>query len=123
GTGDRGRVRPGPGGVATLLAVFPSISAAGAAVTEIIRRGHRPRALELMDQLSIDHVRPKAQYKFPPGAGAVAIVELDGDVEGLEAAVLRCAEACARAGGLHVLVAKAEVDQREHGPRPPSSPA
>lgn len=107
------KLLPRPRGVATLLAVFPSISAAGAAVTEIIRRGHRPRALELMDRLSIDHVRPKAQYKFPPGAGAVAIVELDGDIEGLETAVLRCAEACERAGGVDVLVAKDEVERRK----------
>jgi glycolate oxidase len=106
------KLLPRPQGVATLLAVFPSISAAGAAVTAILRRGHRPRALELMDQLTIDHVRPKAQYKFPPGAGAVAIIELDGDLEGIEAAVLRCAEACEQAGGIDVLVAQNEAERR-----------
>jgi len=106
------KLLPKPQGVATLLAVFPSISTAGAAVTEILRRGYRPRALELMDQLSIDHVRPKAQYQFPPGAGAVAIIELDGDVEGIEAAVLRCAEACEQAGGLDVRVAQNEAERR-----------
>jgi glycolate oxidase len=63
--------------------------------------------------LSIDHVRPKAQYKFPLGAGAVAIIELDGDIEGLDAAVLRCAEACEQAGGLDVLIAKDEVERRK----------
>ncbi len=106
------KLLPRPTGVATMLAVFPSISAAGDGVTAILRRGHRPRALELMDRLSIDHVRPKAQYRFPAGAGAVAIIELDGDLEGLEAAVLRCADACAEMGALDVLVARDDAERR-----------
>ncbi|MGZ3425011.1 MAG: FAD-binding oxidoreductase, partial [Polyangia bacterium] len=73
------KLLPRPTGVATLLAVFPTIAAAGDAVTAIIRRGQRPRALELMDRLAIDHVRPRSQYQFPRDAGAVAIIELDGD--------------------------------------------
>jgi glycolate oxidase len=106
------KLLPRPTGVATMLAVFPTISAAGAGVTAILRRGHRPRALELMDRLSIDHVRPKALYRFPAGAGAVAIIELDGDVEGLEAAVLRCAEACEEQGAIDVLVARDDAERR-----------
>jgi glycolate oxidase len=95
-----------------MLAVFSSISQAGEAVTAILKKGQRPRALELMDRLAIDHVRPKSQYIFPRDAGAVAIVELDGDVEGLEAGVQRCADACAAAGGLEVFVAKDEGERR-----------
>jgi glycolate oxidase len=106
------KLLPRPAGVATLLGVFPGIAAAGQAVTTIIHRGHRPRALELMDRASIDHVRPKAQYHFPDAAGAVALIELDGDPEGLEAAMLRCAEACEQADALDVLVAQDEVERR-----------
>ncbi len=106
------KLLPRPAGVVTMLAVFPSIAAAGAAVTTILHRGHRPRALELMDRASIDHVRPKALYRFPEAAGAVAIVELDGDPEGLEPAMLRCAEACEQAGAIDVLVAKDEAERR-----------
>jgi glycolate oxidase len=106
------KLLPKPTGVATMLAVFASIAAAGEAVTAILKKGQRPRALELMDRLAIDHVRPKSQYIFPRDAGAVAIVELDGDVEGLEAGVQRCADACAAAGGLEVFVAKDEGERR-----------
>jgi glycolate dehydrogenase FAD-linked subunit len=106
------KLLPRPTGVATMLAVFDSIAAAGDGVTAILRRGFRPRALELMDRLAIDHVRPKAQYRFPPGAGAVAIIELDGDMEGLEAAVLRCAAACEEKGAIDVLVAKDDAERR-----------
>src|SRR5262249_11805160 len=107
------KLLPRPIGVVTMLGVFPSISAAGAAVTEILPRGHRPRWLELMDRASIDHVRPKSLYRFPENAGAVAIVELDGDPEGLEGAMLRCAEACEQAGAIDVIVAKDESERRK----------
>ncbi len=107
------KLLPRPTGVATLIGVFPSISAAGDGVTAILRRGHRPRALELMDGNTVDHVRPKAQYQFAKGAGAVAIIELDGDPEGLDSAAERCAEACAEAGALDVLVAKDEAERRK----------
>ena len=107
------KLLPRPTGVATLLAVFPSMGAAGDAVTAVLRRGHRPRALEIMDRLSIDHVRPKAPYRFPVGAEAVLILELDGDLEGLEPAVLRCADTCGEHGALDVLVAKDEAERRK----------
>lgn len=106
------KLLPKPPSVVTLLAVFPLISSAGEAISAILHRGFRPRALELMDKSAIDHVRPKAQYRFPADAGAVAIVELDGDPEGLEAAMLRCASACEEKGALDVLVAKDEVERR-----------
>jgi glycolate oxidase len=106
------KVLPRPTGVATMIAVFDSISAAGAGVTSILRGGHRPRALELMDRLAIDHVRPKAQYRFPAGAGAVALIELDGDPDGLEAQVMRCADTCEKEGALDVLVARDDAERR-----------
>jgi glycolate dehydrogenase FAD-linked subunit len=106
------KLLPKPTGVATLLAVFATIAAAGEAVTAILKRGQRPRALELMDRLAIDHVRPKSQYVFPRDAGAVAIIELDGEVEGLEAAVQRSADACAAHGAVEVFVAKDDAERR-----------
>jgi glycolate oxidase len=106
------KLLPRPTGVATMLAVFATMGAAGDAIAAVLARGFRPRALELMDRLSIDHVRPKAPYKFPVDAGAIVLIELDGDIEGLEAAVLRCADACAEMGALDVLVAKDETERR-----------
>lgn len=104
------KLLPLPAGVATLLAVFSSVSDAGRAISAILHRGFRPRALELVDRLSLEHVRAKAPYRFPDHAGAVVIVELDGEPEGLEAAMLRVAAACEKEGALDVLVAQ---DERE----------
>lgn len=106
------KLLPLPTGVVTMLAVFRTIGDAGEAISAILHRGFRPRALELMDRASIDHVRSKAPYRFPADAGAVAIVELDGDVEGLEAAMRRSAEACEEKGAVDVLVARDEQDRR-----------
>src|SRR3954463_2317682 len=79
-----------PEGVGTFIAVMPDAVAAGRAVSAIIRKGHRPRALELLDKRSIEHVRPKSSFTFPIEAGAIVLVELDGDPDGMEAAILRC---------------------------------
>ena len=66
---------PHPTGVATLLAVFPTLAAAGEAISDVLRAGFRPRALELLDKHAIDHVRPRAEYRFPKDAEACAPIE------------------------------------------------
>jgi glycolate oxidase len=100
-----------PEAVGTLIAVMPDAVAAGRAVSAVIRRGYRPRALELMDRASIDHVRPKAAYSFPAGAGAVVLIELDGEPEGMEASVLRCGAVCEDEGAREVIIARDDADR------------
>lgn len=100
-----------PEAAAALIAVMPDTVRAGSAVSAVIRRGFRPRALELMDRASLDHVRPKAAYTFPENAGAILLIELDGEADGLEAAILRCGELCVDLGASEVIVARDEVDR------------
>ncbi len=107
------KLLPKPPAVATLLAAFPDALAAGRAVGGIIKAGERPRALELLDRATIDHLRGRAPYRFPEGAGAALIVELDGAPEGLEAQLLRCAAACEAAGACELLVASDEQQRRD----------
>ena len=106
------KLLPKPQGVALLLAVFADPVKAGEAITAIIRKGYRPRALELMDRASIDHVRPKATYPIPVGAGAIVICELDGDEAALAPAVERCAQACDESGATEVVIAADEAQRR-----------
>ena len=54
------------------------IDAAGAAVSSIIAAGLVPAALEMMDALAIAAAEAAVNCNYPPGAGAVLIVELDG---------------------------------------------
>ena len=100
-----------PEGVGTFIAVMPDAISAGRAVSAIIRKGYRPRALELLDKAAIDHVRPKAAFTFPAEAGAIVLVELDGDPDGMEAAILRCGAVCEDEGAREVIVARDDADR------------
>src|SRR4051812_9157028 len=100
-----------PEGVGTFIAVMPDAVSAGRAVSEIIRKGHRPRALELLDKASIEHVRPRAAFSFPNDAGAIVLVELDGEPSGIEAAVLACGEVCETEGAREVIIARDDADR------------
>lgn len=100
-----------PEGVGTFIAVMPDAVAAGRAVSEIIRKGHRPRALELLDRAAIDHVRSRAAFSFPADAGAIVLVELDGEPDGMESAILRCGAVCETEGAKEVIVARDDADR------------
>jgi glycolate oxidase len=100
-----------PEGVATLIAIMPDAVAAGRAVSAIIRRGYRPRALELMDRATVDHVRPKAPFSFPADTGAIVLIELDGEPEGMEASILRVGGVCEELGARDVIIARDAADR------------
>ncbi|HEY3353849.1 MAG TPA: FAD-linked oxidase C-terminal domain-containing protein [Polyangia bacterium] len=107
------RLLPQPAGVATMLAVLPDALAAGRAVGGILRAGYVPRALELLDGVVVEHlIRKESPYRFPAGAGAVVLCELDGDPDSLEAMMLKVAARCEAEGALDVLVAKDEKERR-----------
>jgi glycolate oxidase len=99
--------------VRALLAAMPDVVSAGVAVTSILRAGEPPRALEILDGVTVDHLRRKdSPYRLPTGAGAVVLCELDGHPETLEAAMVRVAAACEAAGAVDVLVARDEKERR-----------
>jgi len=100
-----------PEGVGTLVAIMPDAMTAGRAVSAIIRKGYRPRALELLDRATIDHIRPKAAFTFPEGAGALVLIELDGEPEGMEASLLRAGQLCEELGATEVIVARDDADR------------
>ena len=89
------RLTPVPQSVTTLLAAFETTGHGGAAVSAIIAAGILPAAIEMMDALAIEAAEAAVACRYPEGAGAVLIVELDGpetDVLGETAAVRKLAE-------------------------------
>ena len=105
------RLLPKPPAVETLLAAFVDLNAAGEAVKALLGRGFRPRTLELADRLSIDHVRDQLRIGLADNAGAVLLIELDGD-EGLTDSILAAGHLCEDVGALDVIVAQSSAERR-----------
>src|SRR5881296_1782480 len=78
----------------TLLGVFENVDDASQTVSDIIRAGMVPGALEMMDQLITQAIEAAYQFGFPLDAGAVLIVELDGLATGLDEQAARVLEIC-----------------------------
>jgi glycolate oxidase len=76
---------PTPDGCHTVLAGFTSAEAAGDAVSAIIASGLVPVAMELMDALTIEAVRPVVPIDYPPNCNALLLIELDGPAAVVEA--------------------------------------
>jgi glycolate oxidase len=72
------RLTPLPPAVRTLLAGFPSLESAAAAVSGVIAAGIVPAALEMMDQRCVEAVEAYVGAGYPTGAAAVLLAEVDG---------------------------------------------
>jgi glycolate oxidase len=106
------RLLPRPPAAGTLIATFKDAIAAGLAVGAILKAGLRPRALELLDRSTIEHMRDKGR-RLPEGAQALLLVEVDGPAESIDAEVERAGAACEQAAALEVVVARSEQERRE----------
>jgi glycolate oxidase len=73
------RLVPKPEEYRTLLAAYPSLEAAGDAVARLVASGLLPGAIEMMDRLAIRAAEAAVGAKYPEGAAAILIVELEGD--------------------------------------------
>ena len=85
--------------ISVLLADFPTLEAAGEAVTAIIAAGIVPAGMEVMDNLSINMVEDVVgEGCYPRDAGAVLLVELDGLAAEVSANLDRVREICQQHG-------------------------
>jgi glycolate oxidase len=102
---------PKPESVMTLMTLFSNVKQASSAVQEIIARGLVPRCIELLDATTLEAMR-SAGNAIDARAGAMLIMEVDGDEAACERQAERVADACATAQVLDVLVAQ-DAGQRE----------
>lgn len=86
-----------PERVETMLAAFPGVRQAAAAVSEIIGAGIIPAALEMMDRIVIEACEKFLAMGFPAGAQALLLAEVDGgneealgELEAVRAVLERC---------------------------------
>jgi glycolate oxidase len=106
------KLLPNPPAAATVLGVFKDVPSAGTAISSLLRGGLRPRVLELADKHSIDHIRKKARYRFPDNAGAIVLIEVDGQPEEMAAMMEKIGLACDELGALDVLGATEPAERR-----------
>jgi glycolate oxidase subunit GlcD len=106
------RLTPNPQDYRAMRAIFNSVDDATNAVSQIIAAGIIPAAMELMDQGILAAVEQAFQFGFPPDAGAVLVIEVDGPAAGLDRQQQQIVEFCRRFGAREVLQAST-VEQRE----------
>ena len=102
------RLLPIPEQVRTTLAIFRSVEAASEAVSSLIGRGIVPSALEMMDRLALSAIEAAFHAGYPPDAGAVLLVEVDGMLEQVEAQASVVDEVCRAAGAMEIRLAASE---------------
>ena len=92
------RLRPAPPPKLTLLAFFPTVGAAGDAVTRITEAGLVPVTLELMDAFTIRAVDEAQHLGLDRDAGAMLMIEYDAGGAAAEGELDRAERACTDAG-------------------------
>ncbi|MSQ32992.1 MAG: FAD-binding protein [Dehalococcoidia bacterium] len=101
-----------PQAVRTILAAFPEMDQASRAVSDIIGAGMVPAALEMLDKLTIQAVEPAVHAGYPPDAGAVLLIEVEGLPEEEEELQAQAAQAiCQRHGAQELRVASLEAER------------
>ena len=105
------RLLPLPEAVRTTLAIFESVEAASEAVSGLIGGGLVPAALEMMDRLALSAIEAAFHAGYPPEAGAVLLVEVDGLLEQVEAQAAVVDAVCRKAGALEIRLART-ADER-----------
>jgi glycolate oxidase len=105
------RLVPRPAAVATLLGLFRDVAGAAAAVEAILAAGQTPRCIELLDGGTLEAVRRRG-VGIDPAAGALLLIEVDGDAAACESALERVGGVVADTGAIDVLAAQ-DAAQRD----------
>jgi glycolate oxidase len=107
------KLLPRPSHVATALVAFESVAVAARAVSRVLAQGVLPRCLELMDDVSLEAATRTSPFQFPAGAGALLLVETDGnDEERVFGEIVRVAELLQGHASGEVVVAQNEAQRR-----------
>lgn len=90
------RLLPRPETQRTMLAFFPDVARAAITVSSIIHRGIIPTILEFMDRVCLDCIREEMAIPIPHEAGAMLLMEVDGNPFMVEQESRKIQNACAQ---------------------------
>lgn len=91
-----------PEAIGTLVAAFAELEDATDCVSAIIAGGMVPAALEIIDRVAIEAVRPTMREPFPDDAGAVLLVEVEGLKEAVAEDMQSVRDICKQLGASDV---------------------
>jgi glycolate oxidase len=100
-----------PQEIATVLALFDDVHACANGVGAIIEAGLVPRCIELLDRATLDAVRSQGSA-IDPRAGAMLLIELDGDSTSLGPALERLGDVLSTGKGVVDVVVAQDAAQR-----------
>ncbi len=106
------RLTPLPEAVRVVLALFPSVVAASAAVSKVIAAGYLPTSLEVMDHNAIRAVNGAYGLGLPEASGTtLLIIEVDGVEDGLDTTLEEILALCAEQGAFELRPARTAAEQ------------
>ena len=105
------RLLPIPEAYRTVLAAYPSMELAGNAVAAIVASGLLPGAMEIMDNLTVQAVEESVNAGYPVDAGAVLIVELEGESSAVEEEFVNLQEIINKSSAYNVRSARNEIER------------
>lgn len=97
---------PLPEKVETLLAYFHNIEDASEAANDIINHHILPRALEFMDEASINSVRNYKNNSIHSDVKALLIIDVDGNKDGILRQLSTVEESCKRNNAFQTIISK-----------------
>lgn len=101
------RLRPAAQETRTLVAVYPTVAAAGRAVASIVAAGHVPSMLELLDRTHLRAIEAYRPMGLDTEAAAMLLVATD---TGAETGLAAIAECCREAGASELYTAGDAVE-------------
>ncbi len=99
------RLLPLPAEVRTMTALFGTVRAAAETVSAVIRQGIIPRAIEFLDQASLQCAENRFPLDLPATAEAMLLLEVDGTPEENQAALKRLENVCREHGAVSAIIA------------------
>lgn len=107
------KLTPKPECLQTFLGIFETVESASRTVSDIIKAGIVPGALEMMDQLITRAIEEAYHFGFPLDAGALLIIELDGPEAGMENQVAMIEAICMQNRAREIRRAQSEEERAQ----------
>lgn len=103
------KLLPKPATVKTMAVFFDSLEKAAGTVPAIMREAVIPRCVEYLDEVCLDLVKDHLSFDLPKGSKALLIIELDGDITGVEKDAEDIEKLCYSNDAIDVMVAEDEA--------------